>query len=69
MHLATGALIAERSRLYAASCLVGLARSMLWLAHRLFRIGLLDIGGVKYAIRTSEKLRRVGWRLARWKHH
>jgi hypothetical protein len=67
MHLGTWELIAERSRLYAASFLVSLARSILWLAHYLFRSGLLDITGVKYAIRTSEKLRRLGWRLARWK--
>jgi hypothetical protein len=65
--LGPGELIAERSRLYAASALVSLARSILWIAHYLFRVGLLDIAGVKYAIRTSEKLRRLGWRLARWK--
>jgi hypothetical protein len=69
MHLATGELIAERSRLYAASALISLARFILWLTHYLFRAGLLDITGVKSAIQISEKLRRYGWRLARWKHY
>jgi hypothetical protein len=68
MHLSeTWKPVAERSRLYAASLLISLARSILWLTHKLFRAGLLDITEIKYAIRVSETLRRLGWRLVRWR--
>jgi hypothetical protein len=66
-HLATWELLADRSRLYAASLLVSFARALLWVTHYLFRSGILNIGGVKYAILASEKLRHLGWRLVRWK--
>ena len=55
----------ERSRFYLASYLVGLARFTLWTAQHLFRIGLLDVSGVRLFVRISERLRRLGWRLIR----
>jgi hypothetical protein len=59
----------ERPRLYVASTVIRLAASILWLAHRLYRAGFLDLTSVKYALGVSAKLRRVAWRLVRWKHH
>jgi hypothetical protein len=62
-----GSHVGERLRFYCASVLVQLAKSILWLVHRLFLIGILDIAGVKYGVRASEAIRRVSWRLVRWK--
>lgn len=59
--------LSERSRLYAASLTVRLGVSILRLARRLYRTGFLHLAGVEYAVRVSEKLRRLGWRLVRWK--
>ena len=67
MLLGLWGLLAERPRLYAASLLVSFARALLWSTHYLFRAGILDVSGVKYAIFASEKLRHLGWRLVRWK--
>ena len=33
------------------------------------RIGVLNLAHVEYGVRVSEALRRLGWRLVRWKHH
>ena len=61
--------ISERSRLYVASGAVRLAAFILWLTRRLYRARLLIFADVKYALRLGERLRRLGWRLVRWKHH
>jgi hypothetical protein len=39
------------------------------LHQRLFLMKILDVAGVKYGVRTSEAIRSLGWRLARWKPH
>ena len=59
----------ERPRLYAASLLVGIARALLWSTHLLFRVGILDIAGIKYAIFVSGKVRNLGWRLVKRKRN
>lgn len=66
-HHEKGRRLFERSRLYIASLLVSIAKTMLLLAHRLFRVGILDVGGIKNVVLVSEKLRRLGWWLVRWK--
>jgi hypothetical protein len=61
--------ISERSRLYVASGALRLAAFILWLARRLYRARLLIFSDVKYAFRVGETLRRLSWRLVKWKHH
>jgi len=51
---------------YTASVAVRLAISVLWLAHRLYRTKTLDLAGVEFAVRLSEKLRQFSWHLVRW---
>jgi hypothetical protein len=58
----------ERPRLYAASLAVQSAGSVLRLALRLWRVGLLDVGDLKYAVSLSEKLHHLSWRLIRLNH-
>jgi hypothetical protein len=53
----------ERPRLYAASLAVQSAGSVLRLALRLWRAGLLDVGDLKYAVSLSEKLHHLSWHL------
>jgi hypothetical protein len=65
----TWAFLGDQSRLYAASIATRLAVSILQLAHRSYRAGVLDVAGIKYATRLSERLRRIGWQLLRWKRH
>ena len=57
----------ERSRLYVASGAFRLAAFVLWLTRRLYRARLLIFADIKYALRLGETLRRLGWRLLRWK--
>lgn len=57
----------ERSRLYVASGAFRLAAFVLWLTRRLYRARLLIFADIKYALRLGESLRRLGWRLVRWK--
>lgn len=59
----------ERLRLYVASGAFSLAYFVLWLARRMYRARLLIFADVKYALRLGERLRQLGWRLVRWKHH
>jgi hypothetical protein len=67
MRNTTNSFISERLRFYFASLLVLSARSILALTHRLFLMKILEVAGVKYGVRTSEAIRSLGWRLARWK--
>jgi hypothetical protein len=57
----------ERLRLHCASLLFLVAKSILLLTRRLFRIPLLDIAGYKYGIRASEMVDHLGSRLVRRK--
>jgi hypothetical protein len=59
----------ERSQLYVASGAFSLAAFVLWLTRSMYRARLLIFSDVKYALRLSETLRGLGWRLVRWKHH
>jgi hypothetical protein len=55
----------ERARLYIASVILQLAFAVLRMGQALFYRGFMDIGGVKCVVGLSEKLRRLGWYLAR----
>jgi len=57
----------ERARLFVASCAISLSFLMLRLTYRLYRARLLIFADVKYAVHFSEMLRRLSWRLVRWK--
>jgi hypothetical protein len=59
----------DRSRLYIAGVAIRLAAFILRIARRLYRARLLTFGDVRLAFRLGETLRRLGWRLVRWKHH
>jgi hypothetical protein len=56
-----------RARRYAASAAIGVAACMLRLSHQLYRAGILDLVGVKYAIRWSHKIWQFGWGLVKRK--
>jgi hypothetical protein len=56
-----------RLRLYVASGAFSLASFVLWLTRRMYRARLLIISDLRYALRAGEALRRLGWRLVRWK--
>ena len=51
----------ERPRLYAASLAVQTAGSVLRLALRLWRAGLLDVGDLKYTVSLSERLQLASY--------
>ena len=59
----------ERLRLYVASGAFSLAFFVLWLTRLLYRAKLLIFADLRYALRAGEMLRRLGWRLVKWKHH
>ena len=59
----------ERSRLYVASGAIRLSTILFWSARRLYRARLLTFSDIRYALRVGEALRRLAWRLVRWKHH
>jgi hypothetical protein len=58
----------ERPWLYAASLAVQSAGSVVRLALRLWRAGLLDVGDLKYAVSLSKKLHHLSWRLIGLNH-
>jgi len=68
-HSGIWANFTERARLYAASGTFSIAFFILWLARRLYRAELLIFSDLRYALRAGERLRRLGSRLVRWKHH
>jgi hypothetical protein len=57
----------ERLRHYAASIAIRISASILQWARRLYRNNLLTFSDVKYAVRISERFRRLAWRLVRRK--
>ena len=59
--------VSDRSRLYCAGVAIYVARSILRVAQMLYRNRFLILTDVKWASRTSEKFRRLSWRLVVWK--
>ena len=55
----------ERVWLYCASLLITLARVILVIAQRAFRLGFIDLRGVGYAVRASGCIRLAAWGIVR----
>ena len=51
----------DGARFHLAIYLISLARFTLWAAHKIFRIGLLDVRGVLFIVHISGRLRRLAW--------
>jgi hypothetical protein len=57
----------ERLRLYCAGILIQVAKSVLSLTYLLFKLRIISVTGVECGVRASETMRRLSWRLIRWK--
>jgi hypothetical protein len=65
----TRANLSYHLRTRIASVALRVAASILWLARRLYRAGLLTFADIKLALRLSEAIRGLAWRLLGWKRH
>ncbi len=61
--------LSYRLRTLVASVALRIAASILWIARRLYRAGLLTFADIKLALRLSEAIRSLVWHLLGWKHH
>jgi hypothetical protein len=65
----TWANLSYRLRAHVARIALCIAVSILWLSRRLYRAGLLTFADMKLALRLSEVIRGLVWRLLGWRHH
>lgn len=67
MHVETWELLRSRAQRRVASAVIRVAMVMLRLSHQLYRAGVLDLAGARYAIRWSNGVWRFGWGLVKRK--
>jgi len=63
MHIDNWKPLGNRAGRYAASTAIRIATAMLWRSHQLYRAGILDLAGARYAIHWSNEVWTFGWRL------